>query len=473
MKKIVLALSVLCSAVLFSCSKKDTTEASKPALSTMDALVTRYPKFSDWPKVSNGMLVFPDTNHLINYINFLDSVIDPHNYDSIYVDNGGEFDQDLLLQNVENTLSFTSIRSISHANFLKLNDIGWDRPETAPEEHFIHSMDIKSILNSNMDVQIGASIVHYVNANLCVNYDVSRTDLQALFNKLPSTATLSDAINIDPLHQASGIYFIGDGGNKLIWGKGSLKPTGANFQIANVNYSAPDCSNPHNIVFTGAELTQLVNINGTWSYVPVQSKFVITFDDGTTLGPLTTSISSGNYYQVILANFNHTFATEGNHTATLKAWSMSNTTSTPDDQLVYTFNVKAAGCKTRITKATDDQFTYLSGGIAFSGKASVEDWQQFFVWKTRVISETTSWVQSGSKWKESKGVIWGNLQSSILDKNCNYVRGTTGDCSGNKSKHILVHRTDDEYYWSRMDTEHGLYINGAWNYLAKPLYVCQ
>lgn len=473
MKKIVFALSLLCSAVLFSCSKKDATEASKPALSTMSTVVTRYSKFSDWPKVSNGMLVFPDTNHLINYINFLDSVIDPHNYDSVYTDNGGEFDQDLLLQNVENTLGFTSIRSTSHANFLKLNDVGWDRPENAPEEHFIHSMDIKSILNTNMDVQIGTAIVHYINAHLCVNYDVSRTDLQSQYNRLPSTATLTDAINIDPMHLNSGVYWINDAGYKLIWDRASNKPTGGNYKIANFNYTAPDCANPHKLVFSGIELTVVVNTNGVWSYIPTKSKFMVSFDDGTTLGPIYSTISTGGYANVMLADFNHTFTTEGVHDVTLTAWNITNTTNVADIQEVHQVTVKGAGCRKGINKATDDQFQYLSGGIAFSGKASIEDWGQFFVQKTRVISETTSWVQSGTKWKEQKGVIWGNVAVGLLDKDCNYVRGTTGDCSGNKSKHILVHRTDDEYHWTRVDTEHGMYVNGTWNYLAKPLYACQ
>lgn len=478
MNKNVLVSLMLLIVTLLSCTKiekKDKELDLASANKLMSSQKNIY-KYTDWPSVNNGMLVFRDSTHLLNYITFLDSIIDPQNYPTpSLTDTGVEFDQDQLLQNVESVLGFTSIRNIAHAGFLRQNEIGWNTLEEVPKEHFINDILIRSILNAQLDMQVGNSYVHYINESLVVSVDETRPDLSASFHKFPISAQLVDIINIDPTHQYSRIEQVTKEGISLVWDKIVRKPTGAGDKIVNLTYTQPDCNNPLKVVFSNAELTKLVyDGNGNASDLPTAARFVINFGDNTPLlGPLNTTISSGNYYQVILADFDHGYSNPGNYTVHIKAWKLSNNTSTPDAELDYPITVKIGQCK-QIQKATDDEFHYTPyGGRAWSGKTSVLRTSNLLGTKImRIVSETSSWLKSGSKWKQSNARIWSSVATTILDKDCNFNRYRSGEGEGNKAKHLVVHRTDAPYWWSIVNTKHGIFYDNSWYYFDKIMNVC-
>lgn len=322
MSKIKLGVFLFFSMIaLFSCKKSNTVSNSLMSQSSASfkAMATKY-KFSDWPKVSNGMLVFRDPDHFSKYTDFLDAATEPKNQDSVIVGDDGKqkaFDQDEILQDIENSLGFVSVRSTSHQAFMRLNEIGWFKLDEIPAEHFINSMQMRSVLNAKLDVQIGTAYVHYINESLIVQINVDNYDLFKQYSALPLNATLADAIQLDPMHRSSSLFQLNEAGQFLIWDKTGSKPTGPEgYSIINLKHSAPDCDKPKDILFRGM---QLLGTDGFGTEYLVPSKFYIDFGDNSGITTLNSTLSANGMSEVMVADFRHAYSSPGDYIVKIKA----------------------------------------------------------------------------------------------------------------------------------------------------------
>ena len=198
MKKMLLGmLGCLALSAMLLASCKKTTEANPNGEGSK--IVTSSFTLSDPPKNQNGMLVFRDADHYFEYLDFLDDAIASIGKDDTLKDVHS------VLQEIENGLSFTSIRRTTHEAFEAANLVGWATPEEIPDEHFISSTTAKSVLNLNLDVQIGDQIIHHINKDVVVNVDASATELLQEFSALPHNATMLDVMKVDPLRIHSAV----------------------------------------------------------------------------------------------------------------------------------------------------------------------------------------------------------------------------------------------------------------------------
>jgi hypothetical protein len=112
--------------------------------------------YSDWPVVKNNTLVFRDNTHLDSYQQFLEkAIIVPPNTNNTEESQ----DPDDILQRIENKIGFTSLRNIAETEFRRLGEIGWDRLEDIPAKHFIFDIITRSVLNPNLEAEVGGKIL--------------------------------------------------------------------------------------------------------------------------------------------------------------------------------------------------------------------------------------------------------------------------------------------------------------------------
>lgn len=407
-----LLLLLCCIISLWSCTKKEKdTENGRSSVkkNSLNAIGNNF-GYSDWPDVNNGMLVFRDTTHFLNYNAFLESAVDPENYDSFAVDASGapvEFDQNQILEDIETGLGFNSIRSIAHKSFLIQDAAGWSTLEGIPEEHFISSMLMKSVLDPHLTVQIGTDYVHFINKNLSVKVAVSQKEVSDAFFRLPSNSTLYDVLHIDPTHLHSTVFDLEGSGNLVIYGPGPYHPTGE-VSILNLKHKAADCLNPMKITFLGMQMFEYGSgINDPGTSLP--ATFTVDFDDNTT--PLVIHSSGAlSLFAQIVPDFVHTYASPGDYTVHIHAQAdyIPPGGGSPTADYEYPITVLATNCAISSKETEEDRYVVGDGSRAVSGKIIVENFQQFSVYKTRIISETTSWFWNGSKWKQSSIEIWGD-----------------------------------------------------------------
>jgi len=472
------AFIMLFIAAAVSCKKNHSTQDAagdkSAAMKAISGVTGTTPAF---PKVENGMLVFNDEQHFEKYIAFLDKATDPQSYDSATL-REKEFDQDAILETIEGYMGFTSVRKISHDKFMVLNETGWDRLEDIPAEHFISDAVIRSVLNENLAVKIGGSYVRYINKNISVKVDANAgNEIWASFSSLPETATLSEVLRIDVGHQHSSVFDFTDNGNLSIFDKDKYHTLGeGDLSIINLNYNAPDCNNPKNILFTGMQLWQQMP-SGSLQNGILEGSFIVNFGDNTAPQTYYSYYTPGSQNsEAIVPNFTHSYANAGTYTVKVHATAnlvyAGATSNTADKE--YQVEVTGTTCKSDIDKVTEDErHTVTDGSRAWSGKITMTRLMPWFTWKRRVVSETSSWLRDGNKWKQSKSEIWHQLHTERMQQgSCNVLGQVDGDGWASSSKHITTHRTDDPYYWNKVTTKHGMKYNGTWYYFDKSISVC-
>jgi|GEM_PF-2376508 len=173
MKKNLLLFNLLFILLVTSCHKTNKIENGESDNDAKRKLqqISSSLNFSDFPSIEDGTLVFRDDEHYDSYVNFLESAMVGGDPDDPNVDVNS------ILQNIEDGLGFTSIRSLSHADFMAKNETGWLSFEEIPEEHFLSSPDLKSILNPKLEVKIGNDLVRYINKDYAVRVDARQAGL--------------------------------------------------------------------------------------------------------------------------------------------------------------------------------------------------------------------------------------------------------------------------------------------------------
>ncbi len=329
-----------------------------PYTESMSAFASGY---YDWPVVKNNTLAFRDEAHIDSYQQYLEkAIVVPPNSNRSEMSQG----PDDILEAIENKIGFTSLRNVTEKSFRRLSEIGWDRLEDIPVKHFIHDIITKSILNPNLEVEVGdkkLSVLKYPSKSGEQSYNmafVTQTDTSKLIrgslshdfeettsypgqfdpNPIPTSfegpisrdfdGTTSTPGQFDPNPAPS--WFGGPlshdfdqptstpgqfdptppprgGGVKGIRISGSAKVTARADYVREIDSpTAPDCNgNYKKITLPNVALFDKV----TNSYV-VGAKFIIDWGDGTVVTEIGT-VGSGNSYS-------HTYAHDGTYNIVVK-----------------------------------------------------------------------------------------------------------------------------------------------------------
>lgn len=396
--------------------------------------------YNDYPSVVNGMLVFRDDAHYDNYLSFLDSLISNLNpNDTIQ-------DEHSILQSVESTIGFTSLRNTTHAAFMNQNETGWQTLQSIPDEHFIQGPDIRSVLNNNLEVRIGNELLFYLNKDIAVRVDASKTALITQFKNQGSNATLTSVLAIDRYRQFSTvIQLTGEGG---IWRRITQVPLGSyTIFSSGVSYFDP-CLNPYVVRFRGLMVS--------WNAEPgLEGYFMVNFGDGSPGQRVNTVPELGGNGT---PSFTHAFPNSGTYNVTVNAYTVSGTFLASK-----VFSVLAVGGCTQNEKNSWWRYLTITGtpNRAVSGRVYLEHYGSSNH-KMRMIAETRSMQQkSDGSWKLVKGKIEVEAKCSRRNSDCNVVELLQVHALKNNSKDMLKHTSKGErFFWNTAESKHYLTIGG-------------
>lgn len=435
-----------------SCKKDQTTTGSNPEhLKKMSATYG----YADYPKNNNGMLVFRDQKHLDNYLDFLDKAEATLNPED------DTRDMHTVLGEIERAQGFNSLRATTHAAYEAQNAKGWPTKEI-PDEHFISSPEIRSVLNNQLDVQIGIEVLHYVNKGISVRIDAGNIRLWDQYHKLPQTATLDQVRNIDPLLTGSSIDYIDPNGSLINFGKGSVpKPTGTDFVVKPVVRFPDACNNPKYAQFSSMGLR---NAQGY-----MQGYFIIQYGDGTQEAK-TTSLTSAGWR---VPDFYHTYPGFGTYTVTIKGYYSQG--SAMADMKTQQVTVSPTGCKESY-KSSGWQYGTISPTVAWGGKLEMIQIGGSNSNRGRLYAYTKLVKQNADgSWSGFKGNIWTGLNCAVYstDGNCTNVDHLYGDGYDSNKKDQKVHRTmTSPGNWLHAYSQHTYILNGVNHTIQVDLDVC-
>jgi len=155
---------VAISAIMYSCSNPTELEEDHQTSGYKGKLNSNAPTLSD------GMLVFTDDNSYQDYLDFLKSVTNPSLTDQQifdYAKDPRDIDE-IVLDSIENSIGFTSLRAVNYAKFKAENAIGWDKPELVPDYYDSSDRIEQSVLNQYGEVKIGSFIKKVLSDNKIV-----------------------------------------------------------------------------------------------------------------------------------------------------------------------------------------------------------------------------------------------------------------------------------------------------------------
>lgn len=449
MKKNAIGFITLLIAVFAISCKKETTETgtSPEKLKKISATYG----YTDFPQIEDGTLVFRDNGHYDKYLDFLDTVIIPKDPED------STFDEHAILQDIENSIGFTSIRNISHAEFMRQDAIGWATLEEIQDEHFINSIDLRSVLNPRLEVKIGNDLIHYINKDYMVRIDAQQSDLINKYRSLGTNATIDDIRNIDRCLQFTTVTKLT--GEGFTYDKVGPRPLGE-YNIFKPFITFPDpCNNPN--------LATFKNVALHWNFEPgLEADFTVNYGD---FSPVETKHSVPSLGGFEVPWFNHAYPGPGTYTMTIKGYLLNGTYATE-----RVMQVTVAGNCQKAEKSSD--WVYMAipaySNRAVGGKLRVEKYGSGNN-KMRMIAETRSLEYKNGGWKTKKGRIEVEALCSAKDNQCNQIDLLQAYQLKGNSKDLLEHRSKNQLFWWNMATSnHYLTIDNTRTMLTLVITSC-
>lgn len=451
MKKLFLGITAcltLAATILVSCNKTG-KEQNTPHPERLKKISATY-GYTDFPTVEDGMLVFRDNAHYDNYIDFLDKAMASADPEDSTVDGH------TILQDIENGIGFTSIRNISHTEFMRQDEIGWATLEEIQDEHFISGIDLRSVLNSRLEVKIGNDLIHYINKDYMVRIDAKQSDLINKYRSLGINTTIDDIRNIDRYLQFTTVTKLtGDG---FIYDR-DPRPLGE-YHIFKPFITFPEpCSNPKLATFKRLALT--------WNFEPgLEANFTVNYGDGS---PVETkhSVASLGGYEVPW--FNHTYPGPGTYNLTITGYLLNGTYATQRvDQVTVGGNCQKA------EKSSDWVYMAVPAypNRAVGGRLSIEKYGSGHN-KMRMIAETRSLEYKSGGWKTKKGRIEVEAKCSAKNDQCNEMDLLQAYQLKGNSKDLLEHRSKNQnFWWNTATSNHYLTIDNTRTMLTLTITSC-
>jgi hypothetical protein len=434
-KYILMGLSLL---VLFASCRKAFRENNTLADPLKWKTISTALNYHDYPVVDNGMLVFRDNEHYDRYIDFLNEAIASDTLKDTAADAHS------VLQDIENGLGFCSLRSIAHAEFMRQNVVGWSTLEAIPNEHFINSIDLRSVLNDRLELKIGNDLVHYISKDFVVRIDAGETSLINRYRSLGANATLDDVLCIDRWQQHTTVtQLTGEG---FTWDKVIPQPVG-DYHIAKPYTSFPDpCNNANLVLFKKIALS--------WHFEPpLEASFKINYGDGSAEETKYSVPSLGGYE---VPWFSHTYPAAGTYNVTIRAYLMNGTYAAN-----RTEEVKVAGNCQVVEKNSGwrQQILTVYPDRAVGGRLYVEFYGSVNQ-KMRMISETRSMVYKSGSWTLKSGRIEVEAQCAARNDACAEIDLLQAYQLKGDHKELLEHRSKNQrFYWNMASSKHYLTVH--------------
>lgn len=392
--------------------------------------------------------MFRDTTHLSNYLNFLNDITSGAS-DSINTRGKDTLDEHKILLSVEQGLGFTSIREISHADYLRKEANRFPTLEDIPDEHFIIGNDIKSILNKNLEVKIGDRVTHYVNEKVAMSILAGKTGmLNAVRSLDPNTATIADVLLLDPTRKFMEVYELT--GKGRTWGSLGETPLGVDRITGPDVLAAGGCTNLSLREFQ--HLALLVDNQYAAGY------FEIDFGDGT----YDTKYSSYSF----VPPFQHQYGNLPVYRVKIKAYYYQGGPLKDKKEFdIYMDNGIVPTCKNDLMDS-DWQYISISTNEALGGRLKLQTMKPFLRRnspKTRVYTETKLVRWDGGGWLRYKGNKYAYLNCLPKDNLCHdltasLIEGIT--YTTNDYTQTMQRTGDGEFFWSSIRSYHSHY-NGT------------
>ncbi|KMQ66516.1 hypothetical protein ACM46_03005 [Chryseobacterium angstadtii] len=318
------------------------------------------------PTLNNGMLDFKDEAQFYCYYDYLAEVAAAPD---------DERSEDDLLLEAEQNLGLNSLRAEAFAKFEQQNAIGWSSYQEIPEEHWITSPILRSILNVNREVKVGNYVVKYLNPEFIVSVKADRAEMLKKVELLGSNPSIEQIIALDPVREiisvssAKNIYrefgTIDFANAKGI--RGTPVPVQL-FRLSGTIYEEFTCSSPGKVKFEGFTLSRAL--------VPQQAKYRIEFNDGTNAAAEFTLAPN----QYILPTVEHVYP--GANTVyhpTVKVKSISPYSNASTWNVVHTYNVYVKGWGQSCSMATKGglQDMVINSSNVLRGKIDYYNWSPF------------------------------------------------------------------------------------------------
>lgn len=456
-----LAIPLAIMLVITACRKQNSMATqTRPSRSAM----ARETSFSDWPSISDGMLTFRDGQHLQDYIDALDVLTS--NTDSI--SHSDTLSSDDVLESVEAGLGFTSWRHNWVTSFEHQDADGWSTLEEIPKPMF-SDIVLRSILNSDADVRVGDSIIHFVNSQYAISLAADQSQLLSDAHGLSASASLEDVCSIDP-----------GGFNSVVfpyeWGivnvdrlARTTQATSYPFSMQKPVASSPDfCAQRTLVQLDRIELVGLT-VNGIALCV---STCQINWGDGH-----TSNLSGQRTY----FNVQHNYSSTGNYTITINSRSTNPVGSTApawDNTISFPISVPTNSCAYAVSKASPWYRYYSNNGMnrAWDAQSSISNWTSTFsVMKSRISCETHSYLYTSNKWKTSRiDRVVAQFSATKYDANCNNSWGDNGADWANDSRSASTQHTNQGWVgWHRIWSNHRIYVGNYMGSFDIELYPCR
>ncbi|HTO17442.1 MAG TPA: hypothetical protein VLZ83_16875 [Edaphocola sp.] len=111
------------------------------------------------PSIEDGMLVFNDNLHYERYIEYIDSLSSNLTEEQELLYSETDLDpQEIILDSIESSIGFISLRKLNYENLIAENEIGWDDIMNIPDYSDFGSNSEQSTLNSKKEVKIGNNV---------------------------------------------------------------------------------------------------------------------------------------------------------------------------------------------------------------------------------------------------------------------------------------------------------------------------
>lgn len=262
------------------------------------------------PGLYNGMLEFSDEQQFNCYYDYLVNVT---------ATSDEQMSEDDYLLEIEQVLGLNSLRADALAKFEQQNAIGWPSYKDIPEEHWITSNILRSILDVNREVKVGNYVLKYINPEFIASVKADRTDVLKKVEALGNNPSLEDIIQLDPAREVISVTspkiakrefgtidFADAKGTR-----GTPIPLQI-FRLSGTVYENFVCGNPGKVRFEGFTLSRLS--------VPQQARYRIEFNDGTNAAVEFLLLPN----QYVLPVVEHTYpATNTTYHPTVKVKSIS------------------------------------------------------------------------------------------------------------------------------------------------------
>jgi len=466
------ALSVIAVSVLIWACNKPKVEAEKTSefIKKLSS-TTEVPFTCDVPSMQGDMMYFASPEQYECYHDFLADVMNGK-------DENDSTDINDVLDSLEASMGFTSLRKVKYDEFEAQNAIGWATQAEIPLEDWINNKITRSVLSPSREVRVGDAYLKYLSADWVVAVDAGHPELLNQLGALGDNPSLEDILALDLNRQyisisslttlernfGSNMYGDGTGINNT-----PRKPT-ADWQISGTVYAPSRCDNSISEV-------RFEGFTASYNLVPNVCKYRIYPRNGVNPDSYYIEYTSGS--NSVLPLVTYTYPAAGNYMPKIEVYAISpyNSGSTPVATLLYNVTVKdqASLCSTNNrSKVTDYS---INSNFVIRGFVEFHCWTNFpwLIFNSGKQSEFDGWTElhelKNGHWNRRKAKdthlcinLVGDMRFESVLGPCYPIQNspiTVYKCTTNSNQLYAENQFNGHKYMHSVEARHEVAINGG------------